>query len=243
MSIDNEELLQKFVRTGMIMRHIDGEEPHGHHKHGHGYGKGKGRCCHGRHGEEEARIDGEAVADRGYGHESRGARGPEGHGHEGHGRGARGLEGCCHEGHDPRGHGKRCGKRRGQARVITMVAMKEGINQKDLAFLLGIRPQTLGEMLRRLEERGLVERKKSEADARAIQVYLTDEGRARAQEIAERRALAAADLFSVLTDEEKEQLASILDKLATELDKYRPRHHHDAEPNVEEPADELPEQE
>ena len=221
MSVNNEELLQKFVRTGMVMRHIDGEELHGHHKHGgHGHGKGKGRCCHGHHGEEEVRIDGEAIAEHGHG--------SEGHGH-GHGP-------HDHEGHGPHGHGKRCGKRRGQARVITMVAMKEGINQKDLAFLLGIRPQTLGELLRRLEERGLVERKKSEADARAIEVYLTDEGRARAQEIAERRALAAADLFSVLTDEEKEQLEAILDKLAAELDKYRPHHHRDAEADAEEPV-------
>ena len=102
--------------------------------------------------------------------------------------------------------------------------MKEGINQKDLAFLLGIRPQTLGEMLQKLEERGMVERKKSEADGRVIEVTLTDKGRERAAEIAERRAVAAADMFAVLTEEEKEQLGAILDKLAGELDKYRPRH-------------------
>ena len=103
-----------------------------------------------------------------------------------------------------------------------MVAMKEGINQRDLAFLLGIRPQTLGEMLRKLEERGLVERRKSEEDARATQVFLTDDGRAKAAEIAERRALAAADVFAVLTDEEKDQLDALLDKLGVEMDKYRP---------------------
>lgn len=103
-----------------------------------------------------------------------------------------------------------------------MVSLQEGINQKDLAFLLGIRPQTLGEMLQKLEERGLVERKKSETDGRAIQVTLTDEGRSRAAEIAERRAIAAADMFAVLTDEEKEQLSAILDKLGSELDKHHP---------------------
>lgn len=104
--------------------------------------------------------------------------------------------------------------------------MKEGINQKDLAFLLGIRPQTIGEMLRKLEEQGCIERRKSELDARAIQVYLTPEGRARAERISERRALAAADMFSVLTDEEKEQLDALLDKIGVELDKHRPGHHH-----------------
>lgn len=161
-----------------------------------------------------------------HGHEDHGAAHPHGefaehpHGH-GHGHGP------AHGGH---GEGKRCGKkRRGQQRVIAMVAMKEGITQKDLAFLLGIRPQTLGEMLHRLEERGLVERKKSQADGRAIEVYLTDEGRTRAQEIAERRKLAAADLFAVLTDEEKQQLVDILDKLGAELDKRNLRHHGEVE--------------
>ena len=105
-----------------------------------------------------------------------------------------------------------------------MVSMKEGINQKDLAYLLGIRPQTLGEMLQKLEQRGLIERRKSEVDGRAIEVTLTDDGRARAAEIAERRALAAADIFAVLSDEEKEQLGVILDKLGAELDARRPKH-------------------
>ncbi|MBQ9003915.1 MAG: MarR family transcriptional regulator [Eggerthellaceae bacterium] len=171
MTYTNEELVGKFVRTGMIMRHIDDG------------GRGCGKRRHG---------------------------GPEGHGSEPHGKG-----GCCH------GHGRK-GHRRGQARVLTMVSMKEGINQKDLAFLLGVRPQTLGEMLQKLEERGLVARKRSESDGRAVEVTLTDEGRSRAAEIAEHRALAAADILAVLSEDEKEQLGSILDKLGAELDERRP---------------------
>ena len=198
MAIDNEELMQKFVRTGMIMRHIDGEGPkcrHGHGRHGHGPGEGA--------------PDGERAR------------------HEG--------ERCC--GHGPHGHGPGKGHRRGQARVLTMVSMQEGINQKDLAFLLGIRPQTLGEMLQKLEGRGLVERKKSESDGRAVEVTLTDEGRARAAEIAERRKLAAADMFGTLTEDEKEQLAAILDKLEAELEKHRPHRsgkHGEGKPQADE---------
>ena len=202
MAIENEELMQKFVRTGMIMRHIDGEGPCPH-KHGHGHG-------HGPHGHEgqAARFEmGEGVEHP--------------HGPHGHGPGERPYDGPGCHGHGPHGgHGKH---RRGQARVLSILAMQDGMNQKDLAFLLGIRPQTLGEMLRKLEERGLVERKKSESDARAIEVTLTDEGRARAAEIAERRKLAAADLFAALSDEEKEQLSNILDKLDGELEKRRPK--------------------
>ena len=160
MAVNNEELMGKLIRTGMILRHADGEKD------------SRGGCAHGS-------------------------------GHEPHGRKPHGH-----------GHGE---KRRGQARVLTMVSMKEGINQKDLAFLLGIRPQTLGEMLQKLEERGLVVRTKSQTDGRAIEVSLTDEGRARASEIAERRAQAAADVFVVLSEDEKEQLNAILDKLAAAM--------------------------
>ena len=222
MTTNNEELLQKLVRTGMIMRHIDGEGPCPH-KHGHGQGHhgesasghGEGHRGHeGGHGRPEA-----ARFEMGEGVQH--PHGPHGHGPEG-----RPFDGpdCHGKGHGM-GHGKGHGKRHGQARALTMISMHEGLNQKDLAFLLGIRPQTMGEMLQRMEERGLVQRKKSETDGRVIEVSLTDEGRDRAAEIAERRALAAADMFAVLTDEEKEQLASILDKLGTELDSHRPKRH------------------
>lgn len=202
MAIENEELMQKFIRTGMIMRHIDGEGPHCR-KHGHGHPD-----------MHEARFE--------MGPDAEHPHGPHGHGPEG--RPFDGPE--CHGHMKGKGHGPgKCHKRRGQERVLTMVSLQEGINQKDLAFLLGIRPQTLGEMLQKLEERGLIERKKSQADARAIEVMLTDEGRARAAEIAERRALTADDVFASLSEDEKGQLAAILDKLGDELDKYRPKRH------------------
>ncbi|MDO5118297.1 MAG: hypothetical protein Q4D34_07410, partial [Eggerthellaceae bacterium] len=62
-------------------------------------------------------------------------------------------------------------------------------------------------------------------DGRAIEVTLTDAGRAHAADIAARHALAATDILAVLTDEEKEQLGAILDKLDAELEKRRPRPH------------------
>ena len=214
MAINNEELMQKLVRTGMIMRHIEREDrccrKHGQgHDHG-GPGPFGAPCKPGGPGVQPAPYEMGADAEHPHGPHGHGPQGRPFDGPECHGKG---------HGH---GHGH---KRHGQARVLTMVSMQEGINQKDLAFLLGIRPQTLGEMLQRLEERGLIERKKSQEDGRAIQVTLTDEGRARAAEIAERRALAAADMFAVLTDEEKEQLSAILDKLGDELDAHRPKRH------------------
>lgn len=178
MAIENDELMRKFVRAGMIMQHI--EKPFGQ-RHGHG---GHGKC---------------------HGH------GPEGE---------QGMHG--HPGHGPHGHGGK-GHKHGQIRALSLLAMHEGMNQKDLAFLLGIRPQSMSELLGKLEEYGLVERRKSADDARAIEVYLTEDGRTHAREIAEMRKQTAADVFQALDDEEKETLSAILDKLSVELEKMNPR--------------------
>ena len=212
MAINNEELMDKLVRTGMILRHIDGEGrccrkhgPHGHHGPHGGYGQFGSRC-----GEPPEAEGNPGIRPEGESYK---------HGCPGHG-----------PGHGP--GGRRGGHRRGQARVLAAVAMKEGINQKELAFLLGIRPQTLGAMLQKLEEFELIERRKSESDGRAIEVWLTDPGRAHAAEIAEQRALAAADILAALSDDEKEQLSALLDKIDAELEKHRPRSHgHRYEPS------------
>lgn len=199
MAINNEELMDKLVRTGMILRHIDNGGPlckkHGPHGH---------RGPHGHHGGFGGSCDPEGHP----GFSPEGA--PDSHVFHGHGHGPGPRKG---------------GHRQGQARVLTAVAMKEGINQKELAFLLGIRPQTLGAMLQKLEEFELIERRKSETDGRAIEVWLTEAGRTHAAEIAERHALAATDILAVLSEEEKGQLNVILDKIGAELEKHRPRPH------------------
>ena len=108
--------------------------------------------------------------------------------------------------------------RHGQNRVLAVLMMQDGTSQKDLAYLLGIRPQSLSEALDKLESSELVERRHSEKDKRVINVYLTDAGRRRAEKVAEDRKKSAADVFSVLTEEEKEQFASIMDKIIAKLD-------------------------
>jgi DNA-binding MarR family transcriptional regulator len=108
--------------------------------------------------------------------------------------------------------------RHGQNRVLAVLTLQEGINQKDLAYVLGIRPQSLGEALSKLEEAELIRREQSEADHRAVKVFLTEAGKERATKVAEDRKKTAADIFSVLSEEEKSQLAVIFGKLTTSLE-------------------------
>ena len=101
----------------------------------------------------------------------------------------------------------------GRGRVLTALSLQDGMTQKDLAFLLGIRPQSLGELLGKLEADGYITRERSEADKRASIVKLTDAGREKAEHVKEMRNMNVENMFSKLTDEEKAQLCALLAKL------------------------------
>lgn len=108
--------------------------------------------------------------------------------------------------------------RHGQNRVLATLVLSDGLSQKDLAYLLGIRPQSLGEALDKLESSKLVVRRQNEEDKRVMNVFLTEAGRVRAAKVAEDRKKSANDVFGILTDEEKEQYASIMGKIIAQLD-------------------------
>ncbi len=167
----------------------------------------RGRHAHMKHRPEGAPGE--------HGHEGRKHCGCRHH-HHGHGPDTPGGPEAMH------GHGgHRChggSGRHGQNRVLAALMMQDGTSQKDLAYLLGIRPQSLSEALAKLEESGMIERRHNEEDRRVVNVYLTDAGRDRALKAAEDRKRSAADIFSVLTEEEKDQLSAILGKLSGKLE-------------------------
>ena len=66
---------------------------------------------------------------------------------------------------------------RGQGRVLAMLRIQPEISSKDLAYLLGIRQQSLNELLNKLEKKGYVTRVPSETDRRVMLVRLTEQGK------------------------------------------------------------------
>ena len=68
---------------------------------------------------------------------------------------------------------RQIGVTRAQWRTLTMLSRHEGINQGGLADLLEVEPVTLCRMIDRLEEAGLVERRRDPADRRAWLIFLT----------------------------------------------------------------------
>lgn len=69
------------------------------------------------------------------------------------------------------------GVTRAQWRAIKFLERGEGINQGGLADLLEVEPITLCRMIDRLEEAGLVERRRDPADRRVWRIFLTERAR------------------------------------------------------------------
>lgn len=99
---------------------------------------------------------------------------------------------------------------RGQGRILAMLKIQPEIATKDLAYLLGIRQQSLNEQLKKLEKGGYIERKPSEEDRRVMIVHLTEKGKAVEQEEPESRY---RKMFECLTKEELEQFGEYLDRI------------------------------
>lgn len=119
-------------------------------------------------------------------------------------------------------HERRSGCRmayRGQGRVLKLLRLKPEMSQREMAEILGIRPQSLGETLSKLEAAGYVEREPMENDRRSLVVRLTESG---AQAAESGPDAGEDDIFSCLDEGERAQLEAILDKLAAQLEAELP---------------------
>ena len=146
-----------------------------------------------------------------------GCHGPHGHGPCGgpHGHG----HGPCHGPHG--GHGLGHHARMRTMRMLSrerilgiLLESEDGLRQKAIAEQMHIGPSSTSEFIDKLEQTGYIERRPDPDDGRATRIYLTEKGKARAYELEDERKERFANLFAALTEEEKEQLLALLDKLA-----------------------------
>lgn len=104
-----------------------------------------------------------------------------------------------------------------QEHLLHVLKRHPGINQKDLAEKFRVRPQTLGEMLAKMEESGLITRTKDPADGRATLVDLTPAGEAAEQEHHEKILGDIKEKFAVLTDDELKEYLRLMKKINESL--------------------------
>ena len=107
---------------------------------------------------------------------------------------------------------------RGQGRILALLKEHPEISQKQLGELLEVRPQSLGEMLAKLESSGMLYREPSAADRRVMMIYLTEAGEEAAKEI-EASPDNTDAVFASLDDPEKAVLGEMLSRLIEDLEK------------------------
>lgn len=98
--------------------------------------------------------------------------------------------------------------------MLAVLASHGQMSQARLAEKLGVRSASASELLAKMEADGLVKRLPDEEDGRAYKVELTESGTQAAAEVMADRRERDAHLFEALTLDEKQQLTTLLDKLA-----------------------------
>lgn len=102
----------------------------------------------------------------------------------------------------------------GQERLLRVLNRHSGKSQKELAEMIRVRPSSLSEVLKKLEEKSLLIKKQDENDRRFNAYFLTSEGKELAEQLILQRKNKGAEFFDVLTLEEQENLGKILENLS-----------------------------
>lgn len=182
--------------------------------HGHG-GEGKKGDWHG-HGDK----DGKKGGWHGHGGESRKEGGWHGHGSEEEGGERRRGGGPHLDQNDLYSMMRFCGhylyhrsgsdQGAGQERILSILSNKGSITQKELQTILKIQPGSMSEILAKLEEKGMISRKKDEEDKRKSIIELTEEGHKAG---GQSKIQPKDQLFDALDEGEQEALKQLLVKL------------------------------
>jgi DNA-binding MarR family transcriptional regulator len=109
-----------------------------------------------------------------------------------------------------------------QLAVLVTVANNEGLSQTGLVDRTGIDRSTLADIVRRMQKKGLLQRRRTKEDARAYAVKLTDEGR-RLLRTAEPLAKRVDErILEALPAKQREQFIEDLLAIADALQKISP---------------------
>lgn len=193
----NERLFEALMRAPRSVKRALMEENFGDEMRGAHHGHGPGGCH--RRGEGEGPMHGQDMM------HGPGPMGMHGHGPM-HGHGHMGMHGHGHMG--MHGHGF------GRERALRVIAGFEGgVRQKTLTEELRINPSSVSELITKLQNDGYVKRTVDPEDKRATLITLTELGEARAAELQDEKSEMLGKAFANLTDDEKEQLIALLEKL------------------------------
>ena len=101
----------------------------------------------------------------------------------------------------------------GSGYMLTLLCEENEINQRDLVQRMRVRPASASEMLRKMEQEGLIQRRADQRDRRSVLVSLTAKGRYREVNARNQRREVSEKLLEALDSEERKLLRDILHKL------------------------------
>ena len=110
------------------------------------------------------------------------------------------------------------GGKAGQRRILVTLLKRGSLTQKELQDELELSSGALSEILKKMEEVGLVAREKRSDDKRQVELALTQEGLSHALHMKAHYSRMLDRMFACLSAEEKDQLGEILEKLVGHLD-------------------------
>jgi DNA-binding MarR family transcriptional regulator len=106
----------------------------------------------------------------------------------------------------------------GQEMVLIELWREDGLRGGELAQRLGVEPPTVTKMIRRLENCGLVTRRRDSEDARSFRVCLTDEGRSLEEPVAHCWEKVEEKTFAGMSAGERRTFHWLLTKVQANLD-------------------------
>ncbi len=99
---------------------------------------------------------------------------------------------------------------RGQSIVLCTVCVQDGMTQSEIADQLALQGATVTNMLQRMEESGLVVRRRDPTDNRLVRVYVTDLGREKEKMIHEQFLDMQSVVFKDMSEDDRATLRRLL---------------------------------
>lgn len=101
----------------------------------------------------------------------------------------------------------------GKARILNVLEANGPMNQRALQDEVEITSSSASELLKKMEDHGLITRTQDPENSRSLIVEITEAGKERAAAFDAEKKEKTKKLFAALTEEEKVQFAEMLDKI------------------------------
>ena len=105
----------------------------------------------------------------------------------------------------------------GQFQILMVLQEQQGLTQRGVAGLLGVRPPSVNAMIKRMEHSGYIRRARDGEDGRAQRIYLTDEGIQLARRAVDIAGEVDRDMFRGFAPEDEAQLLGYLRRMRENL--------------------------